>query len=393
MRKIINTVIAIVIILGAVLYANHLASNNNRVKPPAKKVVKTVFAESAQNGNVPIAVRTNGLLMAKNRFELFAEVQGVLKNGNREFKPGQVFKKGEVLINIDAQEFKASLVSSRSNFQNTIAGMMADLKLDYPAAYTKWNDFLERFDLEKPLPPLPLVEDKKAEFFIAGRGVISAYYAIKNLEERLVKYSIRAPYDGVLAAATVTEGTLVRPGQNLGEFIATDAYELAISIAPDASDYLKLGDAVALNTRSGDKTFAGQITRINKRVDATTQMVQVFVETKDPSLKEGMYLEAEISAGTLDNALLMSRKLLVDESFIYAVKDGLLELIEVRPVYFMPNKMVVRGVPNGTMVLTQPVAGAHSGMMVTIFDQEQAKDEAQEQTQENPQGQDATTQI
>lgn len=380
MRKIINTVIAIVIILGAVLYANYLVSSNNRIKPPAKKVVKTVFAESAQNGKVPISIRTSGQLLAKNRFELFAEVQGVLKNGSGVFKPGQIFKKGAVLINIDAQEFKASLVSSRSNFQNTIAGMMADLKLDYPMAYEQWNNFLKRFDLDTPLPDLPEINDEKAEFFIAGRGVISAYYAIKNLEERLGKYSIRAPYDGVLASASVTEGTLVRPGQNLGEFIATEAYELALSIAPDASDYLKLGDEVVMSTRSGTKTFSGKITRINKRVDPTTQLVQVFVETNDPTLKEGMYLEAEINAGSVDNALLMSRKLLVDETSVYAVQNGVLVLVPVEPVYFMPNKMVVRGVPDGSMILTQPVAGAHSGMRVNIYG---AQESGQDTTTQN----------
>jgi len=379
-RKIINTVIAIVIILGAVLYANYLVDSNNRIKPPAKKVVKTVFAESAQNGKVPISITTSGQLLAKNRFELFAEVQGVLKNGSGVFKPGQIFKKGAVLINIDAQEFKASLVSSRSNFQNTIAGMMADLKLDYPMAYEQWNNFLQRFDLEKPLPDLPEVKDEKAEFFIAGRGVISAYYAIKNLEERLGKYSIRAPYDGVLASASVTEGTLVRPGQNLGEFIATEAYELALSIAPDASDYLKLGDEVVMSTRSGTKTFSGKITRINKRVDPTTQLVQVFVETNDPTLKEGMYLEAEINAGSVDNAVLMSRKLLVDETSVYAVQNGVLVLVPVETVYFMPNKMVVRGVPDGKMILTQPVAGAHSGMMVNIYG---AQESGQDTTTQN----------
>mgnify|MGYP003326542783 FL=1 len=362
------------------MYANHLVSSNSRVKPPAKKVIKTVFAESAQNAQVPISMTTSGLLSAKNRFELFAEVQGVLKNGMREFKPGQAFKKGDVLINIDAQEFKASLVSSRSNFQNTIAGMMADLKLDYPQAYDQWNLFLNNFDLEKPLPALPEINDNKAEFFIAGRGVISAYYSIKNLEERLVKYSIRAPYDGVLTSATVTEGTLVRPGQNLGAFISTEAFELALSIAPDASNYLSIGDAVVLKARTGDGTFKGEITRINKRVDPSTQMVQVFVETNDPALKEGMYLEADISAGTIDNALLLSRKLLVDETFIYAVKDGLLELLEVQAVYFMPNTMVVKGVPDGAVILTQPVAGAHSGMMVQIFGQNNEQDQAQEDT-------------
>jgi multidrug efflux pump subunit AcrA (membrane-fusion protein) len=255
--------------------------------------------------------------------------------------------------------------------------MMADLKLDYPKAYDQWNAFLAGFDLQSPLPPLPEVRDKKAEFFIAGRGVISAYYAIKNLEERLGKYSIRAPYDGVLASAFVTQGTLVRPGQNLGEFIATDAYELSLSIAPNASDFLTIGDEVSLSSRSGDRNFSGYITRINRRVDPTTQMVQVFVETKDSALKEGMYLEAEISAGFVDNALLLSRKLLVDDTSIYGVKDGVLVLVAVEPIYFMPNRMVVRGVPDGTIVLTQPVSGAHTGMRVQIFDDQGASDQNQ----------------
>ena len=109
-------------------------------------------------------------------------------------------------------------------------------------------------------------------------------------------------------------------------------------------------------------------------------MVQVFVETNDPALKEGMYLEADISAGTIENAILLSRKLLVDETSIYAVKDGLLELLEVQAVYFMPNTMVVKGVPDGAVILTQPVAGAHSGMMVQIFGQNNEQDQAQEDT-------------
>lgn len=50
--------------------------------------MKTVFAETAQNGQVPISIATNDLLMAKDRFELFSEVQGILKNGTLEFKPG-----------------------------------------------------------------------------------------------------------------------------------------------------------------------------------------------------------------------------------------------------------------------------------------------------------------
>ena len=40
-RKIINTVIAVVILVGAVFYAQHLIESNERVKPPVKKIIKT----------------------------------------------------------------------------------------------------------------------------------------------------------------------------------------------------------------------------------------------------------------------------------------------------------------------------------------------------------------
>jgi len=80
--------------LGAYL----IVKNNNKPKPEVQKVVKTVFTETAKNGTVPIVIPTQGNLIAKNRLELFAEVQGVFQYSAHDFKAGQSYRKGETLM-------------------------------------------------------------------------------------------------------------------------------------------------------------------------------------------------------------------------------------------------------------------------------------------------------
>jgi len=69
--------------------------------------------------------------------------------------------------------------------------------------------------MNKATPTLPEMSDEKEKFFISGRGIMTSYYNVKNLEQRLSKYRIAAPYKGVLTQALVTEGTLTMGCMNL----------------------------------------------------------------------------------------------------------------------------------------------------------------------------------
>ena len=51
MRKIILSVIGVLLIIGSVLFANKLIANKNKPKPVAPKVVKTVFIDTVKNGD------------------------------------------------------------------------------------------------------------------------------------------------------------------------------------------------------------------------------------------------------------------------------------------------------------------------------------------------------
>ena len=369
MRKVIvSSIVGVVLIVLGVYFAKVIAGSKKSRRPRPGKMVKTVFVDTVQNGLVPIKIPANGNLKAKQRVELFSEVQGVFRPVGKLFRTGQEYRQGELLIRIDSDEYYASVQSAKSNLYNLITAIMPDLRLDYPEIYPKWQTYLDGFDLTKSTPELPNIDSDKERFFITGRGIITNFYNVKNLEQRLSKYVIRAPFSGILAEAMVTEGTLVRGGQKLGEFINTGVYELEVSVSKTYGDFLVVGKSVTLSNLEKTQTYEGKVTRVNGRVDASSQTVTVFIEVKDDTLKEGQYLEANLEAKNEENAIEINRSLLMDGNRLFVVRDSVLDAIEVRPIYFSEKTVVVKDVPNDEVIVSKALVGAYVGMMVKVYD-------------------------
>tara|TARA_B100000767_G_scaffold275735_1_gene314852 strand:- start:37065 stop:38168 length:1104 start_codon:yes stop_codon:yes gene_type:complete len=367
MRKIVLSLLGILIVVASFFGAKSIVNAKKSIKPIAEKVIKTVFSMVVTNTSIPILIPANGILVAKRRLVLFSEVQGVFTGRSKLFKTGQEYKKGEVIIKINDREFRSSVVAAKSNLYNLFISIMPDLRLDYPQLYPKWHDYLKAFEIEKPIADLPKMSEKEA-YFISGRGITSSYYSIKNLEERLLKYQIKTPYQGILTDVQVTEGTLVRVGQKLGEFIDPTQYELEVAVSKTYADLMSIGQKVDLKNLEKTKSFTGKIERINGKVDQNSQTIKVFISVQDLNLKEGQFLEAQLKAMDQPNALEIDQSLLVNGNQIYAIEDSTLKLIAVKPVFYSDNKVVLKGVPKGTILLAKPIIGAYSGMLVQIFE-------------------------
>ncbi|MEP0366716.1 MAG: HlyD family efflux transporter periplasmic adaptor subunit [Cyclobacteriaceae bacterium] len=366
-RTIINISIGVIVLGVAIFVATRLIKSKKSVKPVAEKAVASVYVEKVKNTTVPIIVPAHGNLTAVNKVELYAEVQGVFQNSSKTFKAGQAYRKGDVLIGIDAGEYNASIVAQKSALQALITSSISDLKFDYPDSYPNWLAYLESFDLNKPLKALPKPLSKQEEFYINGKNIVTTYYNIKNMEERLQKYTIRAGFDGVLTEALVNPGTLVRTGQKLGEYIDPSVYELEVSLSKAYADLLEVGKEVNLHIAEQANTWVGKVARINSKVDPTTQSVQVFIRVSGDTLKEGMYLEASVEAREEPSAIEISRSLISDNNEIMVVEDDQLKMKEVTPVYFADKTVVIKGLPDGTVMLSKPVMGAYEGMAVKII--------------------------
>ncbi|MDF1546246.1 MAG: efflux RND transporter periplasmic adaptor subunit [Bacteroidales bacterium] len=368
MRKYVTIIIGIILVAASAYIAKDLSNRKKDKQPANEKVAPTVFIETVHNTSIPVQVIESGRLQAKNKIEIFAEVQGVMEVSKKDFKPGTKYGKGENIVSIRNADYAANLQAQKSNFQNLISSIMPDLRLDYPEAFKQWDEYLRNFDMNKPIGKLPEPINDKEKYFLTGNNIYTSYYNTKNMEIVLAKYHLKAPFSGILTDALVTPGTLVRPGQKLGEFIDPSVYELEVAVNKSVLSSLKIGEQVKVrDTENHSNQWNGKVVRINGKVDRTTQTVKIYIELKGTELKDGMYLEAVIDGKPIDSSMEIARSLLIDESKVYIVQDSSLQLVDVDPVFFNQKTVVVKGLSDGQQLISRIVAGAYSGMAVKIF--------------------------
>jgi multidrug efflux pump subunit AcrA (membrane-fusion protein) len=363
LRRILLSVLGILILVVAFSLSKSIANGNPPPRKEAGKVVKDVYYIEVKNNVYNVQIPSNGVLEAYQRIKVTARVQGLMQTISPLFKSGQAYKKGQTLVQIESSEFRSNVISQRASLYNLITSVLPDLELDFPEAYEIWKAFLLQFDVEQTVPALPAMEEN-VRLFISGRGIISSYYALQNLEKSLTFYSIKAPFDGVLVAANVTEGSLIRPGQELGDFIAPDHYELKVALPKSYVEKIAVGASVELKSIDTQKTYPGKVARINAKVTTQTQSVEVFIRVSNPELKEGMYMESQIGALEFENVFSIDRGLLDGDQQLYLIEKNQLQLKQVKVVHFTETDAIVSGLTDGQLLIAQPIIGAYQGMEV-----------------------------
>ena len=103
---------------------------------------------------------------------------------------------------------------------------------------------------------------------------------------------------------------------------------------------------------------------MNDAIDPDTQTVGVYVLLDDPRLKDGMYLSASLSV-PVDDASVIARELLDLESRVFVLRDSVVTLLPVEVVSVGGKTAIVRGIPDGTAIIAEPVEGLFNGMVVS----------------------------
>ena len=363
LRKLILFFLGFGIVALSYQLSKKIIDSNPPPRKKAENTIKEVYTIKVKNGPYQVQIPSKGVLQAYKRVRITARVRGVMQTISPLFKTGQEYKFGQILIKIEPSEFRANVISQRAALYNLITSILPDLQLDFPNAYNQWDEYLKGFDLERPVPRLPVMEEK-VRLFVSGRGIISSYYSLQNLENTLTFYEIRAPFNGVLVSTNVTEGSLISPGQELGEFIAPGDYELMVALPKSYLSKITKGASVNVKSIDTDQIYTGIVSRINAKVNIKTQSVEVYIRMSDARLKEGMYMEADINAIEFSNVFALDRGLLNGSKQIFIVKDNKLILRKVSPIHFTETLAIINGLDDGEEIVAQPLIGAYSGMEI-----------------------------
>ena len=358
-------IVAIAILIAGIFGYSYISGLK---KPPKRKAVqKTTVAliTEVKNTSLPLVVEGSGQIRAKNRLDIFAEVNGVLQPTSKDFRTGQVYAKGELLISIDDKEFRANLMAQKSEFQSLVTSILPDIKLEFPEEQKKWDDYLNSIVVDRPVPELPVTNTQKEKFFVTGRKVFATYYNIKNLEARLDKYILRAPYKGIVTESNINPGGLVRSGQKLGSFSNTSVYELELSVSASEAALVKIGDKAEIYSHEDNDIWEGVVSRINSAINLNTQTVSIFIETSSTGVKEGMFPNARIYCGTITDVYSLPRNLIFENSWIYYVSnDSTLQKVDINPVRSLEKTVIVKDLPDGLNILDKNIPGSFIGLRV-----------------------------
>ncbi len=366
-RRIVSGVAAVAVLaLSFVVARSFSALDKAPEQKVAQKPVKEIDVMVARNKSVPTQLTIDGELVAYDKIDIFAEVSGTLLATSRPFKVGSYFPKGSVLIQVDQEEAKLSLLAQKSTLLNAITQVMPDLKIDYPESYEHWKTYLDSFEMESSIRAFPEPVNEQEKYFIAARNLHTQYFNIKSAEERLKKYTLYAPFSGVITESSINPGAVVRAGQKLGELMNTYHYELEVTVPISDLKYIKNGSKVKLQSDDLEESWTGAVNRIDNQVDPATQTVKVFVDVKGNRLKEGMYMRGELEGNSIENALELPRELLVNQQSVYVLKDSVLSLREVDLIKITEDDVIVQGIDDGMLLLKEMTPGLFDGIKVKI---------------------------
>ena len=326
---IISILVILVLIIGWQLYSNNQAN----AKKENKKKENTRYAcvIEVKNDAIPIEIYGFGRVNPALSINISPEVAGVLVHGEVPLKQGAKFRKGQVLFKVDDREAQLALKARKSSFLNLMAGALADIKIDFPDSYTKWQQFFNDIDVSKILPELPEKSSTKEKTFLASRNVLSEYYNIKKDEIRLSKYTIKAPFNGFFSVVMVQEGSFAGMGTPIATLSQVSDLEVIVPVDKENIYLVNPGQLVNMKTRNNNIKIEGILKRIEQQVNANTQSVNVYVvpSIQTEQMIPGMYLEVAIHAGVVEQSFELPRKALGSDNSVYAIRDSVLHIIPV----------------------------------------------------------------
>ena len=348
-----------------VLASTEKHSNKRDVEPE----VRLVETQSVYFEDLALEIEGNGVIESKKTLNVISEANGPVLFAKNDLKDGTFVGEGDLIIEIDAREVENSLYTMRSEFLNTLAQVLPDIKVEDPKAYEKWYDYFINIDIHQTTPKLPDISGSQEKIKLSTRSVFSKYYAVKNQEILLSEYKVTAPFTGYIKSNGVVEGSFVSKGSHL--FTLSDAVnvEIAVPLLIDEVNLINFSTPPVVKIfpdNHQEEVVYGKIYRKETLLNRNSQTLNVYVSFSNGNLNSfflpGNYVKVKIEGMMFKNVAKIPRHVLDNEQFVYTMEGGKLARRKVELVAIQGNDAVIKCAGNDDMniittILQKPLIG------------------------------------
>ncbi len=374
MRKIdrrIVIVVSVIFILG-LAYGLMKFLEAQKEDPPVLRSIESrrfVKFEPVKYTNIQSEVSETGRLASVAEVDIIAEAAGSIEAGSVALKKGASFSKGDVLFVVYPDEAILSLKARKSQYQNTLATILPDMKIDFPESEESFRAFFSSISVDKPLPPLPEIADDQMKIFLASRNVISEYYNIQRDELQLDRRTIRAPFNGTYKEVYMEAGAYINTGGRVARAIRTDEMELEVPLTRVDAYWVRIGDPVVVHSEKRDLSWKGKVIRKSEYVDEGTQSQEIFIQIpfdRNMPLLAGEYLLATFPLRPIEGVMEIPRNSVFNSNEVFVINNGRLARREINVIKENERTLIFNGLTEGDSVVVQQLINVSEGTMVQI---------------------------
>ncbi len=238
---------------------------------PAPQTV-TAIKVGAQDWQPALAAV--GSVVPVRGVDVTSEIAGLVREIH--FKSGQDVKKGEVLVELNADSDKAQLAALEAAAELSATVLKRDKAQFEAQAIAQAQVDADAADLK------------------SKRALAAQQQAIID------KKTIRAPFSGKLGITTVNPGQYLNPGDKIVTLQTIDPIYVDFNLPQKQLGALQVGQVVNVTSDGfAGVVFPGKITAISPKVDTTTRNVVVEATLANPKrqLLPGMFANASVEVG------------------------------------------------------------------------------------------------
>lgn len=222
-----------------------------------------------------------GSARAEDGVNLTFQIDGIVKE--IMFKPNQVVKKGDLLVQLDDEIQKADLVASKAEAELS--------EQNYKRAQTLRT---------QGVGAVSNVDTTAAALSSAKANVAKAQATLDL--KRLV-----APFSGVIGISRVDIGQFMAPGTVVATLQNVDTMRVDFSVPEQELKNLSMGQEVHIGASASDYAFKGKIVGIDPKIDPASRLVsvQAQVDNSDKSLVPGQFVQVRVILPEEDNVVIL----------------------------------------------------------------------------------------
>lgn len=308
-----------------------------------------------------------GRLEADHEVVLNPQISGQVKHVT--FEEGALVKQGDVLFEMHSttqaaryNELKAQLDSARAQVD------LAKRDLDRAISLRKKNSLSQEE-----------LDNRRTELTKAGADVAALEAAVQGAKTILSYTKIKAPIDGRISSAFVSEGNWITQGQTaLTEIVSTDIYHAYFDV--DEATYLKLKkvsksklDHVVLMGigTAMEFPFKGRIDFVDNKINVSTGTIRLRAafEDKEQQLTAGLFVRIMLRVDDPKQTVLVKETAIatdLNSKYVLVVDEN--NLSQYRPIQtglrYGPLRAITSGLKPDERVIVSGLQRVFPGMPV-----------------------------